>query len=389
MNDLKIDQISTLLNTVVSQATGRTDLAGYDATKLIAVAQTSLLSGYDPLINAVSQVLSRTIFSIRPYYAKFRGLNVDTIQFGNHVRKLAVADQPSKNDERLPLTDDTAVDMYKVKKPKVLQTNFYGQSTWQRHITLFKDQLDTAFRSAQEFGNFVSMVTQNAADVMEQERETLSRTCIGNMIGALNAVGDTRVIHLLTEYNTLTGGSLTAQTVYLPDNYKAFIQWLYSRIMVLSDMFEERTSLYQTEITGYNINRHTPKRRQRLYLYSPLRYKIASSVLSNTFHDTYLTMGDFETVSFWQSPKDGDTDKVTVTPSYIGSTGELQTGSEQSVENVMGILTDVEALGTTNINSWSGATPFNVAGGYTNIFYHNTARYWNDLTEKSVLLLLD
>ena len=389
MNDLKIDQISTLLNSVVSQATGRTDLAGYDATELIAVAQTSLLSSYDPLINSISQVLSRTIFSIRPYYAKFKGLNVDSVKFGNHIRKLAVADSESENDERLPLTDKTAVDMYKVKKPKVLQTNFYGQSTWQRHITLFKDQLDTAFRSVTDFGQFVTMVTQNAADIMEQERETLSRTCIANLIGALNAIGDDRVIHLLAEYNTLTGSTLDAQSVYLPENYKAFVQWLYSRIMVLSDMFTERTNLYQTEITGYNINRHTPKRNQRLYLYSPMRYKISSTVLANTFHDTYLTMGDFETVSYWQSPKGDGTDKVTITPSYINSSGELESGTEQTVKNVMGILTDVEALGTTDINSWSAATPFNAAGGYTNIFYHNTARYWNDLTEKSVLLLLD
>lgn len=386
--ELTINQISTVLNEVVGQATGRTDLATLTTDSLISVANISLKTGYDPLLQAVSQVLSRTIFSVRPYYAKFKGLMVDNVTFGNHVRKLQVADKDAENDERLPLNDKQSIDMYKVSKPDVLQTNFYGQSTWQRHITLFRDQLDTAFRSVDEFGRFVSMVMQNVSDIREQEFENLARITVANQIaGILDEASETRVIKVLTEYNNLTGLSLTAQSVYEPENYKGFIQWLYSKIATISEMMTERSSLYQTIITGHNINRHTPKKRQRIYLYAPATFQIAASVLANTFNTEFLKYGDAEVVNYWQSIKDPDS--INITPTYIDNKGEEKIGSNIEQSNVLAIISDVEAMGQTNVNNWSAPTPFNAAGGYSNVFFHTTTRYWNDFTEKAVVLLME
>ncbi|MCR3600422.1 hypothetical protein K0B41_23535, partial [Salmonella enterica subsp. enterica serovar Mbandaka] len=159
MTGLQIEQISAILNAVVKQATGQIPTIDTTDTKnFVSVAQALLKTGYDPVINAISQVLSRTIFSVRPYTRKFRGLEVDAQRWGNHVRKINYIDQEFENDDRLPLTDGTSVDPWIIKKPKVLQTNFYGQVVFQRHITLFKDQLDTAMSSPAEFGNFISGV---------------------------------------------------------------------------------------------------------------------------------------------------------------------------------------------------------------------------------------
>ena len=63
-NNLTFNQIATILNSVNAQATGRTDIAVTNTAEFISVANTTLLSGYDNVINAISQVLSRTIFSI-------------------------------------------------------------------------------------------------------------------------------------------------------------------------------------------------------------------------------------------------------------------------------------------------------------------------------------
>ena len=46
--------------------------------------------------------------------------------------------------------------------------NYYGQNTYSKHITLFRDQLDCAFSSSAEFSQFVSMVMSNASDMIEQ-----------------------------------------------------------------------------------------------------------------------------------------------------------------------------------------------------------------------------
>ena len=131
-NTLSFDQISTVLNDIVKQATGVETMKATDTSSFVAQAQTALLVGNDRIMNSISQVLDRTIFSVRPYNAKFKGLRRTTQQWGNHVRKLGMLDDDWENDQRQPLDDDTAVDMYKIKKGKVLQTNFYGGQVFQR-----------------------------------------------------------------------------------------------------------------------------------------------------------------------------------------------------------------------------------------------------------------
>ncbi len=390
VNDLTITDVGTILTSIAKQATGASTLSVNNTKDFITVAQTTLKVGYDPLIASISQVLSKTIFSIRPYYRKFAGINVSNQRFGNITRKLNISDKDWETDERLPLTDYASVDMYKLIKPSILQTNFYGANKYQRHITIFKDQLDTAFSTPDEFGRFITMVMQNATDVIEQGHETLARSVIANFIGGILADEDnkTRTIHLLTEYNELTGQSLTAETVYQADNFANFMKFVVARIKSLSAMFTERTQLYQTQVTGKPITRHTPYRNQKLYLFSPTQYLTETAVLSDLYNDQYMKLMDFERVNFWQNPNSPDA--LNVMPIYLKSNGLLTSPTAAVNEpHVFGVLFDDEALGYTVVNQWSATTPFNAAGGYSNIYYHFTDRYWNDFTEKGVVLLLD
>ena len=91
-NTLSFDQISTVLNAIVKQATGVETMKATDTSSFVAQAQTALLVGNDSIMNSISQVLDRTIFSVRPYNAKFKGLRRTTQQWGNHVRKLGMLD---------------------------------------------------------------------------------------------------------------------------------------------------------------------------------------------------------------------------------------------------------------------------------------------------------
>ena len=389
-NTLSIDQVSTVLNAIVAQATGNAAIAAADTKDFVTVAQTGLLAGYDPLIGAISQVLSRTIFSVRPYTRKFKSLEADSITYGNHVRKLNIADKAAQNDGRLPLTDGVAVDQQQVSKPMILQTNFYGAQTYERQYTIFKDQLDTAFSSPEEFARFISMVVQNVSDMIEQDHEQFARLTVANYIGGVIAGPNAanQVVHLLTEYNTATGLSLTATTVLQPANYPGFIKWAFARIAALSALLTERSEVFHTNVTGKPIQRHTPEREQRIYLYAPSKFGIESRVLADTYHDNYLSMAQHEAVNFWQAIKTPDT--INVKPTFMKADGTLQTPTNAVVQaNVFGVIFDREAMGYTTVNQWSSPAPFNAKGGYTNVFFHFTDRHWNDFTENGIVLLMD
>lgn len=385
INDMTLEQSSALFTAVYNQATGSSAQAPVNTAQFVTMAQTALKTGWDPLITAISQVLSRTIFSIRPYYRKLRVLEADEILYGNHVRKLNMIDGPIEDDERFTLTDGQSVDMYKVQKPKVVQTNFYGANVWQKHVTRYRDQLNVAMEGPAQFAQFITMLMQNMQDVIETVHENTARFTLANLIGG--TILSNRYIDLLAEYNAATDQTLTKAQAMQPAAFPDFARFIFGYLKTVSRAMTERTALYHTNLTaaspvGGNIMRHTPVEDQRLVTFAPFFDRVDANVLSNTFNDEYLRLMEHEEVSFWNNPQAPET--IDVTASYTDTDGTIKTGTVDT-DNVIMVLFDREAAGYTVGSTWMDSTPFNVAGGYTNIYAHFTDRYWNDSTENCVV----
>lgn len=395
VNTMTFNQLATVLTSIVSQATGKTGLSAINTDTFVSVGKLGLEAGYDALSTAISQVLSKTIFSIRPYRAKFASIEKDPIRWGNHVRKINFADTGFEEDDRIKLVDGQAIDQQIVKKPAAVQTNFYGENVFQKHITIYRDQLDVAFSSPEEFGRFITGVMQTVDDELEQARENTARATVANLIGGhsemdtANITNGTCVCHLLTEYNDWSGLEITADDVYAPDVFPGFARWLYGRINTLSRLMQERSANYHlATFTGkQTIMRHTPVENQRLFLLAQPMDQISSNVLSTTFNDEYLRMLPREDVTFWQSINDPMSIQAQV--GYVTAAGATAAGSVDLSGIVMGVLMDEEAAGYTMVNEWSSPAPFNARGGYTNMFWHRTVRYYNDFSENAVVLLLN
>lgn len=384
---MSFEQAATLLNAIHTQVTGETGIAPTDVSSFISIATATLKAGYDPVINAISQVVGRTIFSIRPYSAKFRGILMDSQKWGAITRKIAISDKPMENNKAFDLIDGQSVDMYEVNKPNVIQFNYYGADTFSKSITIYRDQLDNAFRGPEEFGSFMTLITQNALDMIEQSKESMARLALDNFIAGKIDNHGADVIHLLTEYNTETGLNLTATTVRQPANFPAFIKWAYARIATLTNMMTERSQMFQVQVTGHELNRHTPFERQKVYLLNWLLNNIDARVLAETYNYKFLEFADVEAVNYWQAIQNPD--QVSITPTVLQADGSLDTGSAVTQSNVMGVIFDEEAIGITVMNEFTGLTPLNVRGEYWNQYFNYVIRYFNDFTEKGIVLLLD
>ena len=401
VNTLNFEQVSTVLTSIVQQATGQIVETPTDTGSFVSVAQVALRADRDSVMNAISNILGRTIFSIRPYSAKMTGLAFDTFRWGSMMRKLSIADSDWEDDaayeypvfydatQTPPDGEGGSVDRWTIKKPNVLQTNFYGQSVYSDHMTITEDQLETAFTGPDQLGSFLSLLMTNLSNRLEMSNEALRRGLVCNAIGALYDENDTnRVIHLLTEYNGLTGAGLDGQTVFAPANFGAFTKWVYSRVAEITDLFTANSTMFQTQITGKPILRHTPYEDQRVYLFAPYQRQTEARVIADTFHDNYLRYADVETIPFWQSIDTRDT--VEVIPSYVDPTGTLVTPSAAvTVEKVFGLIFDRDAMGMTILDRRVLSTPVNESGLYRNIWVHGKQRVVFDNTEKLCLLLLD
>lgn len=376
------------LNSIIKQATGQTAISDLYANNFVTVASVALGVAPDALLNAISQVISRTIFSIRPYNRKFAGLFVDSMKWGNHVRKINIGDKDWEQNVSYDLVDGASIDADIVSKPDILQTNFYGQCVYSKHYTIFRDQLNIALQNEEEFERFYTMLVQNTMDMIEQCHENTARATIANLIGGKVKGDVTNVIHLVTEYNDVTGLALDSDNVKKPENFVPFYKWAFSRIKTISGFLTERSLQYHINITGHNIMRHTPVQNQRLYLYTPEMNNVESSVFSSVFNEQYLKMMDYEGVNFWQSIKTPM--GIQIKANYMDNTGAVKTDAVvTATSNIFGILMDEEAAGITTYGARTATTPYNARGEYMNVWWHFNDRYWNDFTENAVVFLLD
>lgn len=390
VNELNFKQVSALLTYLVNQGTGQSVLSPTNTSEFVSVATKALKNGVDPIMSAITQMVSRTIFSIRPYSEKFKGLRVSSERWGNIVRKLNIADGAYIDDTSFALPEDgQSVDMYKLRRPNILQTNFYGANVFSIERSYFREQLECAFTGPEELASFYSMVTGNIMDMIETAHENLKRATLSNLIGGIvSGGGNEQKVHLLTEYNAKTGGKYTAVTIMAPDVYPDFMKFVYARIATVSALLTERLQLHHINVNGKAITRHTPYENQRLYMYAPAMYESTARAIADTYHDTFLRYADHETVNFWQAVDAPDTIKVT--PSYLKADGTINTPSEAvTVPKVFALLCDEEACGMTVCNEWSATSPLNISGGYYNVAWHFTDRFWNDFTENAVVFTMD
>lgn len=417
VNDLGFTKNAAILNEIVSQATGRKLIAPINREQFVAVGQLGLKTGYDPLLNAISSVMGRTIFSVRPYEEKFKGLRKNTQQFGDQTRKLSMMDSDWEENTEYDLNDGDSVDMYKIKKEHVLQTNYYGWQTYSRTMMVWRNQLNVAFSGPEEFNRFMGMKLQNVNDQIKQGNEEFARQAVVNLIGAIiytnslsTPINPERVITLRTNYNAYAGTNFNYYDILKPDNIIDFAKYFYAAMADLIKRLEERTVLFHQNPKAAEapLTRHSPRSRLKCYMYAPFMTLLDTAVHSEIFHNEYLKFMDYEAVSYWQSVSQADnagaagvdslfTDQRTAISGSVGylsangtvMKGEIGTdGSNHSIFPIVGVIFDEEACGYTVFDEHVNRTPWNAAGDYAKVFFKYTNRYWNDFTENAVVLTL-
>ena len=393
INDMTVEQSNTILAGVLSQAQGGAVFSTpTNAADFVTVAQTALKTGYDTLSTALSQVLSRTIFAVRPYNRRFQILERSAIEYGNHVRKINYVDGALEQNPAYTLTDGYSVDMYTVKKPKAVQTNFYGKNTFAYHQTVYKQQLKMSLRGPEEWNGFLGGLMTHVNNLMEKTHEESARLTIANLIGGV-VLTDTAlsganksVVHLVTEYNAYSGQSLTPTTVFNPTNYPAFARWFFGRLKTASQQMAERSQLFHTNLTAGTFQRQSAVEDQRLIMLAPMVNQLDTEVLSTTYNAEYLRTIPREEIAYWQNITAPMT--INTTASFLKADGTIDTGSA-SISDVVAVLFDRDAAGYTMIDARYEVAPYNVAGQYYNHWWSFEDRYYNDFTENCIVFTLD
>lgn len=383
---MAVVQAKPLIDAVLANLNGGTVQPINNAEDYVSAA--SRVNSHDPdqVMGAITQLWGRTIFSVRPYSSMLQSLVFDTDAWSLAERKINyVSRLPSDNQAweypvtadstqtANPLGDGLSVDQWRINKDKVYETAFYGAGTWGTHRTTFRDQLRPAFRDPEELVRYNSAAVQH----VQNDRETWAEAFIrGIMLAAIQTASDAdeHCVHLLSEYNDLTGAA-TADILSDPGIYAEFVRWMYGRIAAIKRNMAERNTMYTTQPdhlpAGMGILRHTPADRLRMMFIAQRLDDMRARVLSTTYNPDLLDLGDVTPVNYWCNPSDSES---------LGA---------QSYPPVMGIMFDRDALGVMPTAERTYTTPFNADGEYYNTFFKEVWKNRRDLSEKFVVLCLD
>lgn len=387
--------VYAIMNELVAQTMGSdSTLKVFDSTSFVTVGAKLLTFGTEKTLNALTEMFSKTIFSVRPYKSKFNILESDNRLWGAITRKVTAlykeleASTDNNTDLATPLANGESVDPWVINKPEVIETVFIGTNTIQKSITNFtQSQLNVAFSSEAEFVAFLGLIATEFENELEKTFETEKRGTVLNYIGACIKTGLYK--DLVAEFNTTYGTSYTREQL-LTTYFENFAKFVIATLEKDSNLLEEFSYNNHLSITGYSkIPRHTPKADQRMLFYEPFFIDVKANVFTSLFHPELLKIGDYEKVNYWENINEPT--KISVKPNYIDETGEsVGTSIDDPVTSdyVLGVLYDRQAMGWTNIFEQTATTPINARGLYYNTFYHSQSKPWNDLTENGIVYVL-
>lgn len=366
------DQIYTLVNGVASQAYGSAALAAVDAQTLVSLGNTVLSSSTntEAFLNTLLQRIGRTIMDYRRYRNRLGDMVLNDFEYGAILQKIKVHMPEALADPAYGLTDGAAVDPWTIYIPDADQKLFVKRTPYMFAQTISRHNLKEAFTSAEAMGGFISAVMGEMRNAVEVALENLGRVTINNMIA--EATGS-RVVNLVTEYNTAASGSLTAATALLDKDFLAFA---IRRINETFDMMQSITSLYNDG----SVERFTPLEDMRVKMLSSFKRSAETVVQYAAFHEELVSVDHaFETMPFWQAAQ---------TPGSI-NVERASDGTTVTLANIIAIVHDRDALGIYQMDEEVQTTGLNPKGLYYTTYMHERQLWFNDLSENFVVFTLN
>lgn len=366
------NQIYQLVNAVNQEAFGAQALSVKDTAGLVSLGNTILSSNTntEAFLNTLVQRIGRTIISYRRYRSKLADMVRDDFEWGAILQKIRVHMPEAEADESYDLVDGQSVDHYKIAKPEVQQKFFVTRSPYQFHVTIQKVHLREAFLSESAMGAFLGAVMGQVRNAMEVSLENLGRIALGNM-----AAETTHGFQLVQMYNA-TERPEVPLTAAKALNSPSFLSFAMRIINECIDQMQELGVMFNDR----SIETFTSKEMLRVKILSPF-VRAAETVLQyRAFNENLVSVDSaYQKLAFWQSPE---------APMTI-SVKKASDGTVATIENVIAIIHDRDALGVYREEEEVATTPINAAGLYYNTYYHAKQLWFNDLSENFVVFTLN
>ena len=209
---MKVTQLKDIVNSATSEVLGKTDVVNDDLSNLVDVGNE--IFDTDNVDNYVKKLIDRigkVIFVNRLYAGGVPSVLMDSWEYGSVVEKIS-ADMPEADEnDSWNLQDGQTYSQDTFYQPKVSAKFFNSKVTFDVKLSFTTEQVKESFSNVNELNGFISMLETGVKNSMTVKLDGLIMRTINNMTGQiLNSANGLQKVNLLTEYNAVSGQTLTA-----------------------------------------------------------------------------------------------------------------------------------------------------------------------------------
>ena len=380
-NSMKVTQLKDIVNSATSEVLGKTDVVNDDLSNLVDVGNE--IFDTDNVDNYVKKLIDRigqVIFVNRLYAGGVPSVLMDSWEYGSVVEKIS-ADLPEADEnDSWNLQNGQTYSQDTFYQPKVSAKFFNSKVTFDVKLSFTTQQVKESFASVNELNGFISMLETGVKNSMTVKLDGLIMRTINNMTGQiLNSANGLQKVNLLTEYNTASGQTLTANKALMDKDFLKFASLTIKK-------YQARITKMSTLFNAGGKARFTTTDNLHTVLLSDFADSAEVYLMSDTYHNDTVSLPNHETVPYWQgsgkSYAFNDISKIDVkidagnkTPKQVTQTG------------ILGVMFDTNALGVSNLNQRT-TTSYNARAEFYTNYYKMDAGYFNDLNENFVVFYI-
>ena len=380
---MKVEQIAEIVNQTTAEVTGTEALENVDLNKVVEVGAEVLDNDklIDNYVKSLIDHIGKVVFVNRPYTGSTPSVMMDSWEYGAILEKIQYEGLPeAEENDSWNLEDGRSYDPNIFYKPTVSAKFYSERKTFDIPMSFAQRQVKSAFSNSQQLQAFFAMIETAISNGMTVKMDSLVQLTIANAIATVynnKLTNPVQYYDLVTAYRTATGdNTVTPENALVKPE---FTRWASMHMKRVAARMRKLSTLFNAG----GKYRHTPADRLHLILHSDFTAAAEAFLYSDTYHNEYVKLPQAEEVAFWQGSGTGfawsDTSKIIVTPS----------GSDEptTVNNVVGIFFDRDALGVSNLDR-RVTTNWNPKAEFTNNWYKFDAGYFNDFNENIVVFTL-
>ena len=380
---MKVEQIAEIVNQTTAEVTGTEALDTIDLNKVVETGAEVLDNDklIDNYVKSLIDHIGKVVFVNRPYTGSTPSVMMDSWEYGAILEKIQYEGLPeAEENDSWELEDGRSYDPNIFYKPTVSAKFYSERKTFDIPMSFAQRQVKSAFSNSAQLQAFFAMIETAISNGMTVKMDSLVQLTIANAIATVynnRVTNPVQYYDLVTAYKTATGdNTVTPENALVKPE---FTRWAAMHMKRIAARMRKLSTLFNS---GAKY-RHTPADRLHLILHSDFTAAAEAYLYSDTYHNEFVKLPQAEEVAFWQGSGAGfswsDTSKIIVTPS--GS------DSPTTVNNVVGIFFDRDALGVSNLDR-RVTTNWNPKAEFTNNWYKFDAGYFNDFNENIVVFTL-